>query len=282
MDGDLNTEGLDVAFESTYRLVTGKTDITSVASSSSEVFILYDPYFLDIPELTDIVNDIIDYFIETEEYEKCQELKEILESGKIGMTKLIEKITLSDEKDAEIIKNVKDTKTGGLNSIDNLIDLFKQYKGKLGTDLPGEVEREIKSKKYIPEHLSDTELWSLMIDEDKSIFQMDYIMFKKWTAKLDEENKRYYSERLINNLPLIPIIQEELYNKGSYTYDYNSLVVSVIGEFVCVSNYNKDKIYRLQKILIGLGITDSEIRVKTEQNQTVYTLVYSSKQPPTN
>jgi len=282
MDGDLNTEGLDVAFESTYRLVTGKTDITSVASSTSEVFILYDPYYLDIPELTDIVNDIIEYYIETEEYEKCQELKEILDSGKKGLTELIKRITLSDEKDAEIIKNVKDTKTGGLNSIDNLIDLFKQYKGKLGTEFPGEAEREIRSKKYIPEYLSDTELWSLMVDEDKGIFQMDYSMFKKWTAKLDEENKRYYSERLINNLPLIPAIQEELYNKGKYTYDYNSLVVSVIDEFICISNYSKDKIYRLQKILIGLGITDSEIRVKTEQKQTVYTLVYSSKQPPIN
>tara|TARA_R110001592_G_scaffold75219_5_gene227757 strand:+ start:1232 stop:2095 length:864 start_codon:yes stop_codon:yes gene_type:complete len=282
MNGDLNTEGLDVAFESTYRLVTGKTDITSVASSTSEVFILYDPYYLDIPELTDIVNDIIDYYIETEEYEKCQELKEILDSGKIGMTKLIEKITLSDEKDAEIIRNVKDTRTGGLNSIDNLIDLFKQYKGRLGTDLPEESAKEIKSKKYIPEYLSDVELWSLMVDEDKSIFQMDFKMFIKWTSKLDDENKRYYSERLINNLPLIPVIQEELYNKGTYTYDYNSLVVSVIGEYVCISNYSKEKIHRLQKILIGLGITDSEIRVKSEKNETVYTLVYSSKQPPIN
>ena len=208
MNGDLNTEGLDVAFESTYRLVTGKTDITSVASSTSEVFILYDPYYLDIPELTDIVNDIIDYYIETEEYEKCQELKEILDSGKIGMTKLIEKITLSDEKDAEIIRNVKDTRTGGLNSIDNLIDLFKQYKGRLGTDLPEESAKEIKSKKYIPEYLSDVELWSLMVDEDKSIFQMDFKMFIKWTSKLDDENKRYYSERLINNLPLIPVLQQ--------------------------------------------------------------------------
>lgn len=282
MNGDLNTEGIDVAFESTYRLVTGKTDITSVASSTSEVFILYDPYHLDIPELTDIVNDIIDYYIETEEYEKCQELKEILDSGNIGMTKLIEKITLSDEKDAEIIRNVKDTRTGGLNSIDNLIDLFKQYKGRLGADFPGEHKRETKSKKYIPEYLSDTELWSLMVDEDKSIFQMDYKMFTKWTSKLDDENKRYYSERLINSLPLIPVIQEELYNKGSYTYDYNSLVVSVIGEYICISNYSKEKIARLQKILLGLGITDSEVRVKTENNQTVYTLVYSSKQPPIN
>lgn len=282
MDGDLNTEGIDVAFESTYRLVTGKTDITSVASSTSEVFILYDPYYLDIPELTDIVNDIIDYYIETEEYEKCQELKEILDSGKTGMTKLIEKITLSDEKDAEIIRNVKDTRTGGLNSIDNLIDLFKQYKGRLGTDFPGEHQKETKSKKYIPQYLSDTELWSLMVDEDKSIFQMDYKMFTKWTSKLDDENKRYYSERLINSLPLIPVIQEELYNKGSYTYDYNSLVVSVIGEYICISNYSKEKIDRLQKILLGLGISDSEVRVKTENDQTVYTLVYSSNQPPTN
>jgi len=283
MNEKLNTEGLDVAFESTYRLMTGKTNISSIASSSKEVFILYDPYYLDILELKDIINDIIDYFIQTEEYEKCQELKEILESGDKGMNELIGKITLSEDENKEIIRTVNDTRTGGLNSIDNLIDLFKQYKGRLGSDITGEWQAKEKSKKYIPEHLSDPELWSLMVAEDKSIFEMDYNIFKQWTAKLDLDNKKYYSERLINNLPLIPVIQEEMYNKGQYTYDYNSLVVSVIGEFICISNYSQDKIHRLQKILEGLGITDSEIRVKTgDGDKTVYTLVYSSNQPPLN
>ena len=118
--------------------------------------------------------------------------------------------------------------------------------------------------------------------QDKTIFEDDYSLFSRWTDKLDDDNKKYYSERLISNLPLIPVIQEELYNKGEYTYDYSSLVVTMIGEFVCISNYSKDKIDKLQKVLINLGIVDSEIRTKkgSGDSDTVYTLVYSSKQPP--
>tara|TARA_R110000744_G_scaffold151931_3_gene265650 strand:+ start:814 stop:1662 length:849 start_codon:yes stop_codon:yes gene_type:complete len=280
MDEELNIEGMELAFESTYKLVTGKISIEKVAEGGvGETFILYDPFDVSIPELKDILNDIIDYYIESEEYEKCQEIKNILESGTENIVTLIEKITLPDTESADTVQNINDTKSEGLNSIDNLISLFKQYRNNYD---PDKLEKDLKPKKYIPEYLSAVELWSLMTDKDKTIFEDDYSLFTKWTDKLDDDNKKYYSERLISNLPLIPVIQEELYNKGEYTYDYSSLVVTMIGEFVCISNYSKEKIDKLQKVLINLGIVDSEIRTKkgTGENDTVYTLVYSSKQPP--
>ena len=124
-------------------------------------------------------------------------------------------------------------------------------------------------------------MWSLMTDNDKSIFEENYKMFKEWINKLDDDNRKYYSERLIEELPLIPVIDEEIYNiKGSY--DYNSLVVSIIGDYICISNYDSDKIENLQKVISNLGITDSEIRIKVgEDEKPIYTLVYSSKLPPT-
>jgi hypothetical protein len=282
MDEELNIEGMELAFESTYKLVTGKISIEKVAKGGvGETFILYDPFDVSIPELKDILNDIIDYYIESEEYEKCQEIKNILESGTENIVKLIESITLPDTEASEAIQNINDTKSEGLNSIDNLISLFKQYRSNYD---PDKLEKDLKAKKYIPEYLSDIELWSLMTDQDRTIFEDDYNLFSKWTEKLGDDNKKYYSERLINNLPLIPVIQEELYNEGEYTYDYNSLVVTMIGEFICISNYSRDKIDKLQRVLEGLGIVDSEIRTKISEgkdSETVYTLVYSSKQPPT-
>ena len=281
MDEELNIEGMELAFESTYKLVTGKISIEKVAKGGvGETFILYDPFDVSIPELKDILNDIIDYYIESEEYEKCQEIKNILESGTENIVKLIESITLPDTEASEAIQNINDTKSEGLNSIDNLISLFKQYRSNYD---PDKLEKDLKAKKYIPEYLSDIELWSLMTDQDRTIFEDDYNLFSKWTEKLGDDNKKYYSERLINNLPLIPVIQEELYNEGEYTYDYNSLVVTMIGEFICISNYSRDKIDKLQRVLEGLGIVDSEIRTKISEgkdSETVYTLVYSSKQPP--
>ena len=77
----LDNEGLDLAFENTYKILTGKFNIDNLASQGNEIsYILYDPYKIEMNELTDMLNDIIDYFIETEEYEKCQELKNILDS----------------------------------------------------------------------------------------------------------------------------------------------------------------------------------------------------------
>ena len=59
------------------------------------------------------------------------------------------------------------------------------------------------------------------------------------------------------------------------------MVVTIIGEYICISNYDSDKINRLQTVIEKLGIVDSEIRIKqNDDGKVVYTLVYSSNQPP--
>ena len=70
--------GLDIAFETTYKIITGKVKISSL-NILKDVYMLYDPTHLEIEELIDILLDMIDYYVETEEYEKCQKLKNILE-----------------------------------------------------------------------------------------------------------------------------------------------------------------------------------------------------------
>ena len=80
----------------------------------------------------------------------------------------------------------------------------------------------------------------------------------------------------MNDLPLIPVLGEEKYNHEE-EYNYNNLILTIIGEYICISNYSYEKIKRLQKILIVLGVKDSDIRVKQEDGETVYTLIYSSK-----
>ena len=279
----LNEDGLDIAFENTYKIVTGKFSINKLAVAGNEThYILYDPFKLEIKELTDILNDIIDYFIETEEYEKCQEIKELLDSGKKGLTKLIKEITI-DNSDIEYTPpKIKDSNRQGLNSIDNLINLFKQYRTNFdNNDKYNGTWKMGKDKKYIPDALSTVEMWSLMSDNDKNIFEGDYTSFKKWFENLDEKNRKYYSERLIHDLPLIPLLDDEIYNSYQKRYDYNNMVVTIIGEYICISNYDSDKINRLQAVIEKLGIIDSEIRIKqNDDGKVVYTLVYSSNQPP--
>ena len=271
--------GLDIAFKNTYKIVTGKLSIKKVTHNSHrDVFLLYDPFYLDIAELKDILNDIIDFYIETEEYEKCQELKNLLNSDPNELKELIEKITL---KDTDVVSE-KDSRHNGLNSIDSLIDLFKQHRDFDPNKIKnaGRWPQAKHGKKYIPQFLSDMEMWSLMKKSDKNIFENNYTLFTKWTSELENEDKKYYSERLINGISLLPIVQEDIYNISKNTYDYNSLVVSIIDEFICISNYSSERINKLQKLLKGLGVNDSEIRIKLEDDVPIYTLVYSSKQPP--
>lgn len=281
------TKDFDKAFENTYRILTGKIDINRAITSTNEIFILYDPYFLNAEELSDIINDIIDYYIETEEYEKCQELKNILNLSKRKINNLIKKITLDDD-DEDVTPNTAQNtahniKANGLSSIDSLINMFKQYRGELNIANNADILKDvIKIKKDTIQYLSDIELWSLMSEKDKGIFNLDYNIFINWTSKLDDNSKKYYSERLINDLSLIPELNEESYNKGKYIYDYNSLVVSIVGESICISNYSEEKIKKLQKTLKKLGIIDSDIRTLIKDDKAIYTLIYSAKQPPTN
>ncbi len=293
-------ESLDTAIETTYMLVTGKITLENIHNQGQGIFMMYDPTNLKEKELKDILEDIIIYYIDTEEYEKCQEVKELLNSN---LKNLITKITYKKE----------DTPEKNSNSIDQMIDMLKKiskgemkqrmdsffnpdaYKEFLRGPISASASRE---KDY---NFTNVELWSLMTKEDKNIFDTDYGLFTDWTAKLDTRQKNYYTERIINEKPLIPPYAErdsipwnnhdpgiepkqgvnfdfeEEYESDS-EIDYNSIVVSFISNFTCISNYSLAKIHKIKFQLFTYGILDIELREKKVKEKTVYTLVFDGRQ----
>ena len=206
--------GLDIAFETTYKIITGKVKISSL-NILKDVYMLYDPTHLEIEELIDVLLDMIDYYVETEEYEKCQKLKNILESD---LQKLIPKITMSQQ---DIINK---RKKEGMDAMIEMIKSFSKDKlnKKVDWDKTGwegfiKKDKEIKDKdKDAGKLFTDDELWSIMSLEDKKIFEKDEKKFFKWVSSLDSKTRLVYADRLIDGLPLIPKYDE---NPGTWVED---------------------------------------------------------------
>jgi hypothetical protein len=78
---DLNMKELDLAMNNGYHILMGDITIDDLLSNSSrqKLYISFDPDKLQSNDYwDDIINNMINYFIETEEYEKCAELKKLL------------------------------------------------------------------------------------------------------------------------------------------------------------------------------------------------------------
>jgi len=79
-DNELNVEEeieiLDSAYRNAYRVATGKISVADLLSESDDlIFLPFDP---TAPEtFGSIIDDVIDYFEDSEEYEKCAELVSI-------------------------------------------------------------------------------------------------------------------------------------------------------------------------------------------------------------
>tara|TARA_R100000152_G_C6761029_1_gene185110 strand:+ start:222 stop:1163 length:942 start_codon:yes stop_codon:yes gene_type:complete len=290
-----NTEkepGLDIAFETTYKIVTGKVKISSL-NILKDVYMLYDPTNLEVEELIEILLDMIDYYVESEEYEKCQKLKNILDSD---LSELIPKITMSQQ---DILNKRKK------DSMDAMIDLIKDFtKDKLNKKIDWEKENKAWSdnlikKSNVDEKLfTNEELWSILSLEDKKIFEKDEKKFDKWLSSLENKDRRYYADRLINGLPLIPAIDESagtwIQNENAPTYnpseyfnyeekyegedsiDYQNVVVSFVGNLTCISNYSKEKINDIRFQLLKAGVLEVEIRTKDVDGKTLYTIIYDN------
>ena len=72
---------LDLAMNNGYHILMGDITIDDLLSNSSrqKLYISFDPDKLNSNDYWDnIINSMIDYFIETEEYDKCAELKKLL------------------------------------------------------------------------------------------------------------------------------------------------------------------------------------------------------------
>ena len=74
-------EELDLAMNNGYHILMGDITIDDLLSNSQRqmLYISFDPDKLDSNDYWDnIINGMIDYFIKTEEYEKCADLKKLL------------------------------------------------------------------------------------------------------------------------------------------------------------------------------------------------------------
>jgi|TARA_R100000084_G_scaffold109169_1_gene74376 hypothetical protein len=76
----LEQELLTIAYQNSYLLITNKTTFEDLLvqkhKSGNSAILAHDPH-ADL-ELTEVEN-IIDHFIQLEEYEKCQELKLVMD-----------------------------------------------------------------------------------------------------------------------------------------------------------------------------------------------------------
>jgi len=76
----LEQELLAIAYENSYLLITDKTTFEDLLvtkhKSGNSAILAHDPHLdLDKGE----VENIIDHFVDLEEYEKCQELKDVID-----------------------------------------------------------------------------------------------------------------------------------------------------------------------------------------------------------
>ena len=71
---------IEMAFENSYKVITGRTTFSKLLDIRDNIvtkaILLYDP---ELGWGKDEVEDLIAYFEDTEEYEKCAELKKILD-----------------------------------------------------------------------------------------------------------------------------------------------------------------------------------------------------------
>ena len=78
---DFEMKELDRAMNNGYHILMGDITIDDLLSNvnESKLYIAFDPDKLQKDDYWDsVINSMIDYFIETEEYEKCAELKKLL------------------------------------------------------------------------------------------------------------------------------------------------------------------------------------------------------------
>jgi|MDSZ01.2.fsa_nt_gb hypothetical protein len=285
-----NDDSFELAVETTYKIVTGKLDIDEF-QTNGRLYMLYDPVDVTEKELKTVLQDIIEYYIDTEEYEKCQEIKNILEKG---VKFLLPKITFDEHKpESNSLLNSastyeqwnKNKKTDEQNPLDKMIDVLRKLNAQQSKKAFDKIEKDFS--------FTNLELWSIMGNLDKEIFKNNFSEFEQWANKLSIKLRNYYTDRLISEKPLIPT-KEETPDYSGYDYndinnikigkneemDYNNIVISFIDNFTCISNFDLSRIHRIKFQLLKFGILDSEIREKTVEGKTLYTLVYENSRTP--
>jgi len=80
----LEQELLSRAFRNSYNLITERKTINDIVQSTGGLLIAHDPSTdLKTPELS----NMMDFFVETEEYEKCSEIRDLIKKIKSKVKK---------------------------------------------------------------------------------------------------------------------------------------------------------------------------------------------------
>ena len=78
---DIKMDELNTAMNNGYHILMGDITIDDLVSNinKAKLYIAFDPDKLQSDDYWEsVINSMIEYFIETEEYEKCAELKKLL------------------------------------------------------------------------------------------------------------------------------------------------------------------------------------------------------------
>ena len=262
---------MNYAYNLTYKMFTGKLSITDVLTRYKNVELLYDPYEFSNEEFVDILEEMLDYYVELEAYERCAKIRDIINNTE-SHSKVMENLSL-DSKDKYLER--QSPITGKPNSIDYLIRKIQE----MGRErLEGRFRDMLKEAKK--EDITDPEIWTLMSASDRDIFDSDYSKFAKWVGGLTTSIKDEYVERLLNDKPLIPEGEElddlfvdlDTIDKIDYA---NNVVISYLDNMTIISHSNLDRINQIKETLKSNGISDIETRIKNhEEGYSIYSLVY--------
>ena len=99
----------------TYDVVTQKINLVDLIDSDEEVILCYDPFTIGGTDQSWLLQDLIDHYVEQEEYEKCARLLKMKVKVEKGLLDLSDRLYLTDEdfitneQDQSIAKLLKDT-----------------------------------------------------------------------------------------------------------------------------------------------------------------------------
>ena len=64
----------DLCMRHSYNLLLGKKTLEELTEDTAELYLMFSPERTYVPMQDDVYDVLIDYFTQTEEYEKCAEL----------------------------------------------------------------------------------------------------------------------------------------------------------------------------------------------------------------
>jgi hypothetical protein len=269
-------------FETTYQIVIGDMSVEMLLNKKPTANLLYNPFELTNKGFILLLDDLIEHYIDIEEYLKCAVLRDI-RSDKGSHENIINDIIL-DVYEEEDIEFHPDYEREDPSPLGKIIESIKHVDPKIFSK---GFKNFIKSESI--DDITDAEMWAIMNSEDKSIFKDSFADFYKWVSILSEEIRDVYIDRLLDDKPLIPadnitdkMKEEYLEDDIDFTEDMenidyvNNVVISFLDKYTIMSHTDLAKLKEIRTSLIMHGILDIELRKKGD----VHSLVYCSSQKP--